>query len=107
MIRRPPRSTLFPYTTLFRSHRPCREVQPAAAHRRGAGRHGVLPRPAPVRIVTRARLIGIAAAVVLAGLAFQAGEYGTLAWLKLRNQPPEERRAGREAERQPDSLQRR
>src|SRR2546423_11077722 len=26
MIRRPPRSTLFPYTTLFRS--PCREVDP-------------------------------------------------------------------------------
>src|SRR2546428_5937869 len=24
MIRRPPRSTLFPYTTLFRSHRPVR-----------------------------------------------------------------------------------
>src|SRR5215203_3402592 len=24
MIRRPPRSTLFPYTTLFRSHRPAR-----------------------------------------------------------------------------------
>src|SRR2546430_13315428 len=24
MIRRPPRSTLFPYTTLFRSHIPCR-----------------------------------------------------------------------------------
>src|SRR5205809_5071147 len=24
MIRRPPRSTLFPYTTLFRSQRPCR-----------------------------------------------------------------------------------
>src|SRR2546430_389397 len=23
MIRRPPRSTLFPYTTLFRSHDPC------------------------------------------------------------------------------------
>src|SRR5258707_4472815 len=23
MIRRPPRSTLFPYTTLFRSHSPC------------------------------------------------------------------------------------
>src|SRR3712207_8110531 len=23
MIRRPPRSTLFPYTTLFRSHTPC------------------------------------------------------------------------------------
>src|SRR2546425_5302713 len=30
MIRRPPRSTLFPYTTLFRSHR----VGPDDAHRR-------------------------------------------------------------------------
>src|SRR2546422_2150854 len=27
MIRRPPRSTLFPYTTLFRSHRVAGEVQ--------------------------------------------------------------------------------
>src|SRR3712207_9561934 len=27
MIRRPPRSTLFPYTTLFRSHQLLREVQ--------------------------------------------------------------------------------
>src|SRR5690349_2239499 len=26
MIRRPPRSTLFPYTTLFRSRRPCHSV---------------------------------------------------------------------------------
>src|SRR3712207_7371489 len=25
MMRRPPRSTLFPYTTLFRSHRPVRQ----------------------------------------------------------------------------------
>src|SRR5438445_9271933 len=43
MIRRPPRSTLFPYTTLFRSHPP----QPLAA-RRGEreeheGRHRQLP----------------------------------------------------------------
>src|SRR5205809_914611 len=88
------------------AHRPCRQVQPAAAHRRGAGRHGVLPRPAPVRIVTRPRLIGIAAAVALAGLAFQAGEYGTLDWLKLRSQLAEERRAVRDLERQLDSLQR-
>src|SRR5262249_57065388 len=38
MIRRPPRSTLFPYTTLFRSH------EPRASHRRhedvGLARHG-------------------------------------------------------------------
>src|SRR5256885_11142937 len=27
MIRRPPRSTLFPYTTLFRSHRRCGGIQ--------------------------------------------------------------------------------
>src|SRR3712207_8185927 len=40
MIRRPPRSTLFPYTTLFRSHPPLRlraaehvRVAPARAHR--------------------------------------------------------------------------
>src|SRR2546426_12630609 len=31
MIRRPPRSTLFPYTTLFRSHRGAERVEPLAA----------------------------------------------------------------------------
>src|SRR5256885_6710080 len=31
MIRRPPRSTLFPYTTLFRSRLPCRNSAPPAA----------------------------------------------------------------------------
>src|SRR2546429_7147511 len=36
MIRRPPRSTLFPYTTLFRSHRALRDLQ--------GGRHGSQPR---------------------------------------------------------------
>src|SRR5205809_5218148 len=36
MIRRPPRSTLFPYTTLFRS---VQLVRPARAARRHAGRH--------------------------------------------------------------------
>src|SRR5256885_8313007 len=30
MIRRPPRSTLFPYTTLFRSARDCRGMEPCA-----------------------------------------------------------------------------
>src|SRR2546430_5713599 len=41
MIRRPPRSTLFPYTTLFRS-RQGGEVLRAGAHARPAG-----PGPAP------------------------------------------------------------
>src|SRR3712207_7267800 len=38
MIRRPPRSTLFPYTTLFRSPRP-------SAQDAGRDQVGVLPRP--------------------------------------------------------------
>src|SRR2546429_7381362 len=32
MIRRPPRSTLFPYTTLFRSIHACRQVRQQTAH---------------------------------------------------------------------------
>src|SRR5437868_13052301 len=34
MIRRPPRSTLFPYTTLFRSHRPTPSLASAGRCRR-------------------------------------------------------------------------
>lgn len=56
--------------------------------------------------MTRARLIGFAAAAVLAGLAFQAGEYGTLDWLKLKGQLAEEHRAVRDLEVRLDSLQR-
>src|SRR3712207_9009022 len=44
MIRRPPRSTLFPYTTLFRSRRP-RRVAPRQAPPRGCARARV-PRDA-------------------------------------------------------------
>src|SRR2546425_2659802 len=36
MIRRPPRSTLFPYTTLFRSHITAHEVQEQASRHGGA-----------------------------------------------------------------------
>src|SRR5256885_11727960 len=42
MIRRPPRSTLFPYTTLFRSRRPA-----PAATGQGVQRVGVRDRRAP------------------------------------------------------------
>src|SRR5256885_7156504 len=39
MIRRPPRSTLFPYTTLFRSRAPCcKNVAPRAHQLRGSRR---------------------------------------------------------------------
>src|SRR4029077_21298698 len=49
MIRRHPRSTLFPSTTLFRSRRPCARVGqcPASAHLRPV-RHGC-PRPCRTR----------------------------------------------------------
>jgi cell division protein FtsB len=56
--------------------------------------------------VTRARLIGIFAAATLAGLAFQAGEYGTFDWLQLRRQVIEERQAVRDLEERLDSLRR-
>src|SRR2546429_6582999 len=47
MIRRPPRSTLFPYTTLFRSHeraaaRAERRVRPAEAHAGGGAEVEIL-----------------------------------------------------------------
>src|SRR2546422_7270741 len=58
MIRRPPRSTLFPYTTLFRSPPP-RRLEPAVvrdapeghdhAHPREQGDLGAQVRPAAVR----------------------------------------------------------
>src|SRR2546429_7333882 len=51
MIRRPPRSTLFPYTTLFRSHQVARFTEPGG-HRypqdgaREGENRGVIGRPA-------------------------------------------------------------
>jgi len=56
--------------------------------------------------VTRAQLAGLAAALVLAALAFQAGEYSTVDWLKLRRQLAEERRTVRDLEVELDSLER-
>src|SRR5256885_5047364 len=47
MIRRPPRSTLFPYTTLFRSPRPTRTPRP--------GTSGSQPRRSRLPVPTRAR----------------------------------------------------
>src|SRR6267143_2607976 len=44
MIRRPPRSTLFPYTTLFRSRPACRAGSPQPSARRRASAPGRSPR---------------------------------------------------------------
>src|SRR5258707_8703012 len=44
MIRRPPRSTLFPYTTLFRSRRTCcRQVMFTPEHRAHLSPRGAFP----------------------------------------------------------------
>src|SRR2546430_16867995 len=53
MIRRPPRSTLFPYTTLFRSLRSRAQVWTSAPDP-----PGVLPMTAPLRREARGRSTG-------------------------------------------------
>src|SRR5689334_23504381 len=50
MIRRPPRSTLFPYTTLFRSGPGDREPGRHPRHRRTLGRLRGEPRPAQILV---------------------------------------------------------
>src|SRR3712207_8905730 len=55
MIRRPPRSTLFPYTTLFRSHP---AVHTVGRPGRAVGRPAALPRARPAGVRRRARLSG-------------------------------------------------
>src|SRR3712207_7657906 len=51
MIRRPPRSTLFPYTTLFRSRRRALPLarREGPRHEDGPARHAVLPPARPAR----------------------------------------------------------
>src|SRR3712207_8134870 len=50
MIRRPPRSTLFPYTTLFRSSRRPRQEAPGDAAPRPAQRQRLRDRVKPVGV---------------------------------------------------------
>ena len=56
--------------------------------------------------MTRARLFGIIGAAALAGIAFQAGEYGTFDWLQLRHQLIQERQAVHDLQERLDSLRR-
>src|SRR5258708_16643853 len=51
MIRRPPRSTLFPYTTLFRSLHPLQRFARLPVEAVGVGMGGVRFRARPLRIV--------------------------------------------------------
>jgi cell division protein FtsB len=54
--------------------------------------------------VTRARLAGVAGAVVLLGLAAWGGEYSTLDWLTMRRQLAEERATVEQLRVEVDSL---
>src|SRR3989441_5894377 len=67
MIRRPPRSTLFPYTTLFRSPRARAAPRRGRARARGrrAGEHVQRVAPREVRQPEVARLAGLLLALVL------------------------------------------
>src|SRR6266480_4413631 len=59
MIRRPPRSTLFPYTTLFRSRRRAGAAGERREFRRGAQGPGDVPPPHPVRRAIRREAAGV------------------------------------------------
>src|SRR3712207_9409048 len=54
MIRRPPRSTLFPYTTLFRSRRPLRYAHPLTVASAAAS-----TAPGPVQTLTCLTSLGM------------------------------------------------
>src|SRR5438445_956074 len=55
MLRRPPRSTLFPYTTLFRSERPARGLSAGQGCPSSGSNRGGLSAPAATAAFGRAR----------------------------------------------------
>src|SRR2546425_8253928 len=63
MIRRPPRSTLFPYTTLFRSHVPLMEEHPLEAIENNVFGTEIVARASQERKVKRFVLISTDKAV--------------------------------------------
>src|SRR5260370_42440833 len=70
MIRRPPRSTLFPYTTLFRSH--CIQINTDQRRNRGKSLR--------VRVMKRRTIVLLLLSAVLVGLVFVPRKY---IWLYL------------------------
>src|SRR2546425_9332239 len=75
MIRRPPRSTLFPYTTLFRSCAAAHAITPSPD-----GQHAMTPSPAAQRAITPSR----AAAHAITRSEEHTSELQSLAYLVCR-----------------------
>src|SRR3712207_7252263 len=76
MIRRPPRSTLFPYTTLFRSHarsHPPGVLGEAATDPTVAHHHDRLPADKQVRVREQAHDGGVTRAVAVVEEVLHAG----------------------------------
>src|SRR5256885_13203115 len=70
MIRRPPRSTLFPYTTLFRSFAVTGRTRPGRLLRKGGLRPGdrlVLTKPLGTGVILAAEMRGLAPARIVGG----------------------------------------
>src|SRR5687767_15759662 len=90
MIRRPPRSTLFPYTTLFRSQRLPFERQAKAVQKTHAGIDPARSRRHPFRHpvdgrVARQRVVGPVAVLTLLGRSEEhTSELQSLAYLVCR-----------------------
>src|SRR2546427_11074920 len=99
MIRRPPRSTLFPYTTLFRSEASVKDGRPVL-HKATAGVHcnlAVNPRTIEAQ-VQGAALMGLSmclpgAAITLKDGVVEQSNFGDFAVPRIRS---EERRVGKE-----------
>src|SRR6266702_8612622 len=89
MIRRPPRSTLFPYTTLFRSRRQPRRAVAALPARALAARAPALPLPLDRPAAAAARRGRLARDPGRDGLTKSAGRayIGAGAARKRRNSP--------------------
>src|SRR3989449_10331265 len=80
MIRRPPRSTLFPYTTLFRSHNVFSASEPSpfdlGQYGRGETRTWTFTKPGLVRVFCNVHPRMVAFVQVMAGRPFTQGPGG-------------------------------
>src|SRR3989441_13304381 len=77
MIRRPPRSTLFPYTTLFRSLPPALRARGGGArHRCRRRRGGLADDPVLLRLLVLQAALGVVRARIVQVVLFEGAPLG-------------------------------